>query len=66
MADPAPLYLSPERLEQLQRITDAIRLRAALYPPPKPPRPRRRTRQYPGGRPTSWRSAHRIMLRRQG
>ncbi len=35
MADPAPLYLSPERLKQLQRITDAIRLRAALYPSPE-------------------------------
>lgn len=51
MVDPVPLYLSPERLEQLQRLTDAIRLRAALYPPPKPPKPRRRSRRYPVGRP---------------
>ncbi|MFF8717363.1 hypothetical protein ACF07T_39040 [Streptomyces sp. NPDC015184] len=45
--------LSPERLERLAKLADASRLRAALYPPPKPPPARRRSRsrQYPGGRP---------------
>lgn len=36
MAEPSPLHLSPERLEQL---TDAVRLQAALYPSPKSPSP---------------------------
>ncbi|GAA0898088.1 MULTISPECIES: hypothetical protein [Streptomyces violaceusniger group] len=66
MADPAPLYLSPERLEQLQRITDAIRLRAALYPPPKPPQRRRRTRQYPNGKPNPPWQPQRYHGRRRG
>lgn len=58
MVQPVP-HLSPERLEHLQRLVDASRLRAALYPPPKPPPARRpsRSRQYPGGRPSLWRTA---------
>lgn len=54
MAEPVPLSLSPERLEQL---TDAVRLRVVLYPSPKPPPVRRRSRQYPGSRPKPRRSS---------
>ncbi|WP_329391546.1 hypothetical protein OG625_39915 (plasmid) [Streptomyces sp. NBC_01351] len=64
MVDPVPLHLSPERLERLEQLTDAIRLRAALYASPKPPPVRRRSRQYPGGRPNPWRAA-RLRRRRQ-
>ncbi|GDY49073.1 hypothetical protein SANT12839_099550 [Streptomyces antimycoticus] len=66
MAGPVPLYLSPERLEQLQRITDAIRLRAVLYPPPKPPQRRRRTRQYLSGKPNPPWQPPRYRGRRRG
>ncbi|MCP9213268.1 hypothetical protein [Streptomyces cucumeris] len=55
MIEPVPLHLSPEFLERLEQLTDAVRLRAALYPAPKPPPARRRSRQYPGGRPNPWR-----------
>ncbi|GGW25541.1 hypothetical protein GCM10010381_06570 [Streptomyces xantholiticus] len=44
MVDPIPLYL-PERLEHLQHIADASRLRAALYLSPKPSTVRRRSRR---------------------
>ncbi|GAA3352326.1 hypothetical protein GCM10017744_000770 [Streptomyces antimycoticus] len=66
MVDPVPLYLSPERLKQLQRFTDAIRLRAALYPPPKPPKPpkpRSRSRRH---RPTEPPPRTALRRRRQG
>ncbi|MFD3533384.1 hypothetical protein [Streptomyces sp. NPDC058664] len=55
MVNPIPTYISPERLERLEELADASRLRAALYAPPKPPpvRRRSRTRQYPGGRPSA-------------
>ncbi|MFC9751238.1 hypothetical protein ACFQ7N_19260 [Streptomyces niveus] len=56
MVEPTPLRLSPERLEHLQRLADASRLRTVLYPSPKPP-PRRRSRQYPAGRPNPWQVA---------
>lgn len=56
MVDPIPTYISPERLERLAELADAARLRAALYPSPKPPLVRRRSRQYPGGRP-KWQAA---------
>ncbi|MFD4860653.1 hypothetical protein [Streptomyces atratus] len=55
MVDPIPTYISPERLERLAELADAARLRAALFPSPKPPPVRRRSRQYPAGRPTSGR-----------
>ncbi|MER5973321.1 hypothetical protein ABT112_26945 [Streptomyces sp. NPDC002055] len=58
MVDPIPPYLSPERLEHLQRPADASRLRAVLYPSPKPPPVWRRSRQYPGGRPHPRRAAY--------
>ncbi|MDX3528221.1 hypothetical protein P1P75_17695 [Streptomyces sp. ID05-39B] len=68
MVDPIPPYLSPERLKHLQQLADASRLRiaqrAALYPSLEPPPVRRRSRQYPGGRPNPWRSA-RLRRRRQ-
>lgn len=64
MVEPVPLHLSPELLERLEQLTDAVRLRAALYPAPKPPPVRRRSRQYPGGRPNPWRAA-RLRRRRQ-
>ncbi|MEU8489319.1 hypothetical protein [Streptomyces sp. NPDC048641] len=57
MVDPIPTYISPERLERLAELADAARLRAALYPAPKPPPVRRRSRQYPGGRPNQWQAA---------
>ncbi|WP_328778180.1 hypothetical protein OIE52_48590 [Streptomyces canus] len=63
MVDPIPPYLSPERLKHLQQLADASRLRAALYSSLEPP-VRRRSRQYPGGRPSRWRSA-RLRRRRQ-
>lgn len=50
MVDPIPL-LSPEQLERLKELADASRLRAARSQPPKPPQRRRRTRQYPSGKP---------------
>ncbi|MFB6807596.1 hypothetical protein [Streptomyces sp. NPDC056387] len=57
MVDPIP-HLSPEQRERLEQIADAVRLRAALYPPPKPEPVRRssRSRQFPGGRPNQWRA----------
>ncbi|GAA3914518.1 hypothetical protein GCM10023084_77710 [Streptomyces lacrimifluminis] len=66
MVVPTLPYLSPERLEHLQQLADASRLRAALYPSPKPPpiRRRSRSRQYPGGRPNPWRTAR--LRRRRG
>ncbi|MFD9427722.1 MULTISPECIES: hypothetical protein [unclassified Streptomyces] len=59
MVAPIPTYISLERLERLERLeelADASRLRAALYPAPKPPHVRRRSRtwQFPGGRPPAW------------
>ncbi|QKZ18596.1 hypothetical protein [Streptomyces chartreusis] len=56
MADLILIQLSPQQRERLEQLADAIRLRATLYPPPKPPI-RRRSRQYPGGRPNPWRAA---------
>ncbi|MDH6493687.1 hypothetical protein [Streptomyces sp. SAI-127] len=64
MVDPIPPYLSPEDLKRLQQLADASRLRVALYPSLEPPPVRRRSRQYPGGRPNPWRSA-RLRLRRR-
>ncbi|MFJ2419964.1 hypothetical protein [Streptomyces brevispora] len=57
MIDPIPTYISPERLERLAELADAARLRAALFQSPKPPPVRRRSRQYPGGRPTQRQAA---------
>ncbi|MER6103679.1 hypothetical protein ABT115_15475 [Streptomyces sp. NPDC001832] len=57
MVDPTPLYLSPEQRERLEQLADAVRLRVALYPSPKPPPVQRRSRQYPGGRPNPWLTA---------
>lgn len=53
MVAPNPPHLSPEQRERLEQLADAARLRMALYPSPKPPpvRRRSRSRQYPGGRP---------------
>ncbi|MZF88285.1 hypothetical protein [Streptomyces sp. SID5643] len=56
MVHPSPPHLSPEQRERLEQLADAARLRAALYPSPKPPPVRRRSRQFPGGRPNPWRS----------
>ncbi|MCF2131068.1 hypothetical protein L1I79_32285 [Strepomyces sp. STD 3.1] len=58
MVHPTLPHLSPEQCERLEQLADASRLRAALYPSPKPPSVRRRSRsrQYPGGRPSPWRS----------
>ncbi|MCZ0983796.1 hypothetical protein O1L60_44325 [Streptomyces diastatochromogenes] len=50
-------HLLPEQRERLERLVDAVRLRTVLYPFPKPPPIRRRSRQYPGGRPNPWRAA---------
>lgn len=44
MVAPTLPYLSPERLEYLQKLADASQLRAALYPSPKPPPVRRSSR----------------------
>ncbi|MGW5803512.1 hypothetical protein ACWFQ7_29480 [Streptomyces bacillaris] len=49
------IELSSEQRERLEHLADASRLRTALYPAPKPRPVRRRSRQYPGGRPT-WRA----------
>ncbi|MFJ8509643.1 hypothetical protein [Streptomyces avermitilis] len=57
MVEPIPSYISPEQLERLEQLADASRLRAALFPSPKLAPIRRRSRQYPGGRPNSWRTA---------
>ncbi|MFD4833299.1 hypothetical protein ACFWPV_26105 [Streptomyces uncialis] len=74
MADPTPPRVTPEylkqlaedldrRIERLEQLADAARLRRALYPAPKPPPVRCRfSRQYPGGRPNPWRT---IRLRRR-
>ncbi|MFM9584171.1 hypothetical protein [Streptomyces caniscabiei] len=58
MVHPTPLHLSPEQRERLEQLADAARLRAALYPSPKlpPVRRRSRSRQFPGGRPNLWRT----------
>ncbi|MET9175825.1 hypothetical protein ABZX64_33030 [Streptomyces misionensis] len=58
MVAPTPPHLSPEQRERLEQLA-AARLRMALYPSPKPPpvRRRSRSRQYPGGRPNPWRAA---------
>lgn len=37
MVAPIPPYLSPERLEYLQQLADASRLRTALFTSPTPP-----------------------------
>lgn len=63
MVAPIPPHLSPERLEYLQQLADASRLRAALYQSPKLPPVRRRSRQFPGGRANPWRLAR--LRRRQ-
>ncbi|MFI5945529.1 hypothetical protein ACIBCB_35530 [Streptomyces uncialis] len=66
--DPTPPRVTPQylqqlaedldrRIERLEELADASRLRRALYPAPEPPparRPRRFSRQYPGGRPNPW------------
>ncbi|MDX3636998.1 hypothetical protein PV728_43800 [Streptomyces europaeiscabiei] len=57
MVAPKPPNLSPEQRERLEDLADAARLRMALYPSPKPPPARRRSRQYPSGRPNPWRTA---------
>ncbi|MFE3830862.1 hypothetical protein [Streptomyces sp. NPDC059092] len=57
MVDLVLMQLSPERRERLEQLANASRLRAALYPSPKPPPIRRRSRQYPGGRANPWRAA---------
>ncbi|QSS95539.1 hypothetical protein [Streptomyces sp. M54] len=61
MADLILIQLSPKHLERLKQLTDASRLRTALYPAREPRPVRRRSRQYPGGRPT-W---HAPRLRRR-
>ncbi|WP_242425920.1 hypothetical protein [Streptomyces sp. Root63] len=45
-------HLSPAQRERLEQLAEAARLRAALYPVPKPPAVQRRSRsrQYPAGR----------------
>ncbi|MGW4995771.1 hypothetical protein ACWEQ3_50920 [Streptomyces mirabilis] len=58
MVEPVRLSLSPELLERLEQLADESRQRrAALYPSPKQPMVRRRSRQHPGGRPNPWRTA---------
>ncbi|MFF8696778.1 hypothetical protein ACF08W_31650 [Streptomyces sp. NPDC015144] len=57
MVDLILIQLSPEQQERLERLTDASRLRQAESPTPKPLPVRRRSRQYPGGRPNPWRAA---------
>ncbi|MEU7384193.1 MULTISPECIES: hypothetical protein [unclassified Streptomyces] len=59
MIAPTLPHLTPEQLERLAELADAARLRMALYPLPKPPpvRRRSRSRQYPGGWPNPWRTA---------
>lgn len=47
MAAPTPPHLSPEQRQRLKQLADAARLRAALFPSPKPMPARRRSRQYP-------------------
>ncbi|RSO09443.1 hypothetical protein DMH18_17595 [Streptomyces sp. WAC 06783] len=46
---------------RLPQFAAASRLRAALYPSPKPPRllRRSRSRQYPSGRPNPWQPTRR-------
>lgn len=58
MVHPTPPHLSQEQRERLEQLADVSRLRAALYPSPKPQpvRRRSRSRQYPGGWPNPWRS----------
>ncbi|MFE9016825.1 hypothetical protein [Streptomyces cyaneofuscatus] len=51
MVAPMLPHLSPAQRERLEQLADAARLRTALYPSPKPTPARRRSRQYPGGRP---------------
>ncbi|WP_393053022.1 hypothetical protein [Streptomyces sp. LN549] len=60
----SPTHLTPEQLEHLEELVTASRLRAARSPSPKPPPTRRRSRQYPGGRPNPWRVAR--LRRRHG
>ncbi|MFI6530662.1 hypothetical protein [Streptomyces uncialis] len=76
MADPTPPRVTPEylqllaadldrRIDRLEQLADAARLRQALYAAPEPPpaaRPRRFSRQYPGGRLNPWRT---MRLRRR-
>ncbi|WP_332010696.1 hypothetical protein [Streptomyces uncialis] len=76
MDDPTPPRVTPEylqllaadldrRIDRLEQLADAARLRQALYPAPEPPpaaRPRRFSRLYPGGRPNPWRT---MRLRRR-
>lgn len=69
MTDPTPPRVTPEylqllaeslnrRIDRLEELADAARLRGALYPAPQPPSARRRrSREYPGGRPNPWRAA---------
>ncbi|MFD3663956.1 hypothetical protein ACFWVF_25790 [Streptomyces sp. NPDC058659] len=57
MVDLILIQLSSEQRERLEQLADASRLRTALYPSPKPRPVRRRSRQYPDGRPNPWRAA---------
>ncbi|MBB4162417.1 hypothetical protein [Streptomyces cinereoruber] len=59
--------LTPEYMERLEQITDAVRLWAVLYAAPAVPAPvrGRRTRQYPGGRPNSPRAVRPHRSRRR-
>ncbi|WP_030594046.1 hypothetical protein [Streptomyces anulatus] len=59
MVAPTLPHLSPAQRERLEQLAEAARLHAALYPVPKPPAVQRRSRsrQYPGGRPSPWRTA---------
>ncbi|MFF8646538.1 hypothetical protein [Streptomyces sp. NPDC015345] len=57
MVAPTLPHLSPEQRERLEQLADAARLHIPLYRSPTPPPVRRRSRQYPGGRPNLWRTA---------
>ncbi|MEU4955244.1 hypothetical protein [Streptomyces lavendulae] len=63
MVEPIPMHLSPEQLERLKELIDAARLRAVLFESPPPSPVQRRSRQYPGGRPRSGRTARRSRRR---
>jgi hypothetical protein len=46
MVHPPPPHLLPEQRERLEQLVGASRLRAALYPSPKPPPVQRRSRDF--------------------